>query len=73
MLPVLAAYQDHRHGSPTIAAAVLGPARHDQVAEAMSDHGSRMGAARLGQAASGAVIVAVRRPLAWAEGIAKPI
>jgi hypothetical protein len=37
--------------------------------EGMSDFGSRMGAARLGKAASDAVIAATRRSLTWADTI----
>jgi len=40
---------------------------------AASDFGSRMGAARLGQAVSDAAIVAVRRPLTWANAVTWPL
>ena len=42
-------------------------------AEPMSDFGSRMGAAMLGQAASDAVIVTQRRLLAWGDTVAWPV
>jgi hypothetical protein len=35
----------------------------------LSDFGSRMGAARLGQAASDTVIVTLPRPLTWAKAV----
>jgi hypothetical protein len=35
----------------------------------MSDIGSRTGAAMLGQTASDAVIVSLRRPLTWADAV----
>jgi hypothetical protein len=35
----------------------------------LSEFGSRMGAARLGQAASDAVIVTLCRPLTWAKAV----
>jgi len=46
----------------TIKAGRPGPGR-------LSDFGSRMGAARLGQAASDTVIVAARRSLTWAKAV----
>jgi hypothetical protein len=46
--------------------ATQGPAR-------LSDFGSRMGAGRLGQAASDAVIVTVRRSLTCADAVTWPV
>jgi hypothetical protein len=39
----------------------------------LSDSGSRMGAARLGQVASDAVIVSLRRPLTCAKAVTWPV
>ena len=41
--------------------------------EAVSDSGSRMGAAKLGQAASDALILTLRRSLTWADVVARPV
>jgi hypothetical protein len=49
-------------GMVTVKTGRVGPAR-------LSDSGSRMGAARLGQAASDAVIVSLCRSLTWAKTV----
>jgi hypothetical protein len=45
----------------------------DSRTQIVSDFGSEMGAARLGQAASDAVIVAVRRSLTWTDAVTWPL
>ena len=50
----------------TVNAGRAGPVR-------LSDFGSSMGAGRLGQAASDAVIVTVRRPLTCADAVTWPV
>jgi hypothetical protein len=50
----------------TVNAGHAGPVR-------LSDSGSRMGAGRLGQTASDAVIVTVRRPLTCADAATRPV
>jgi hypothetical protein len=54
---------------PPAIPAVSVPATHP----AVSEFGSKMGAARLGQAASDTVIVTVRRSLTWANTVTRPV
>jgi len=55
-------------------AAMLGIGdRSHRCRHALSDFGSRVGAARFGQAASGAAILSVCRPLNWANTVTWPV